>query len=134
MSERNVVLDTNVVVSAAIKAGSPPALILEKTIQGEISIAVCPAVISEYRDVLSRPKFRALDFPPVWFEVLLDQARLLPDPPSWPKVLPDPDDGVFLSLAYESGSVLVSGNLKLYPRSLRRNVRVLSPAEFIALR
>lgn len=133
MTGRNVVLDTNVVVSAALKAGSPPAHILEKVLEGEISIAVCPAVIAEYRDVMSRPKFRILAFPPVWFEVLLDQALLLPDPPSWPKGLPDPDDAVFLSLAHESRSVLVSGNLKHYPRSMRRNVHVMTPTEFVAL-
>jgi uncharacterized protein len=130
---RLAVLDTNVVVSAGLKLDSVPyRLVMEYALAGQIRIVVCASVISEYREVLWRPKFTRHGFPPDWIEGLIEMGLNLPDPAEWPMALPDASDAVFLSLAHSSGAWLVTGNLKHFPKSARRGVTVISPAEYLA--
>ena len=48
--------------------------------------------------------------------------------------LPDPDDEAFLevALAY-SDTVIVTGNSKYFPQKLCNPIKVLTPAEFVAI-
>ncbi|MGC9223949.1 MAG: putative toxin-antitoxin system toxin component, PIN family [Terracidiphilus sp.] len=129
---RAVVLDTNVIVSAGLKLGSVPyRLVLNWVLSGHIQAYTSPAVVSEYRDVLWRPKFTRHGFPPFWIEDLLELSVRLPDPGPWPEPLSDPGDEVFLSLAHASGAWLVTGNLKHFPRAARRGVTVIAPADYL---
>ena len=134
MLSRSVVVDTNVLVSAALKEGSKPALILVHALRGDISPITCPAIVAEYRDVLARPKFKRWRFPPLWFEEFLRQAIHVPnDPPiSAHRDLPDRDDAVFLALAAQQGACFVTGNLKDFPKALRGTVEVVSAADYVA--
>ena len=130
---RLVVLDTNVIVSAGIKRDGFPARIVRTAIQeASIQIAVCPAIITEYRRVSRYSKFAQYDFPPVWLEFLIESALRFPDVESWLHPLPDPDDACFLSLAYKTGAWLITGNLKHYPVISREGVIVRTPAEYVA--
>ena len=52
-----VVIDTNVLVSAALKDKDPEAVILYVVEQPDFVWIVSPDVLAEYREVLSRPKF-----------------------------------------------------------------------------
>jgi putative PIN family toxin of toxin-antitoxin system len=129
---RAIVLDTSVIVSAGLKLGSLPyRLVMDWVISGHIRAFTSPAVVSEYRDVLRRPKFTRHGFPPVWIEDLLALSVQLPDPAPWPHPLPDPKDEVFLSLAHAAGAWLVTGNLKHFPRAARRGVVVVAPADYL---
>jgi hypothetical protein len=49
-----------------------------------------------------------------------------------PIALPYSADSVFLALAHASGGWLVTGNGKHFPKSVRRGVSVISPAEYLA--
>jgi predicted nucleic acid-binding protein len=130
---RLIVLDTNVVVSAGIKTGGPPAaLIFDWVLNGRIQIVTCPCMILEYRVVAWRNKFRRHGFPPVWLEIMIRDSLQLSDPARWPHPLPDPKDGPFLSLAKAAGAWIVTGNLKHFPRAARNGVTVLSPADYLA--
>lgn len=129
---RALVLDTNVLVSAALKPSSDLARIVEQVLLRQVPMHVCPSIVLEYREVLNRPKFRPWGFPPTWFPRLLQAAFHEPEPASWPLAGPDPDDLVFLSLAKASGAVLVSGNLAHFPETIRHGVLVLSPAAYLA--
>jgi putative PIN family toxin of toxin-antitoxin system len=129
---RALVLDTNVLVSAALKPESDLARIVEHVLLRQVPIHVCPSIVLEYREVLSRPKFRPRGFPPAWLPRLLQVAFHEPEPTSWPLDGPDRDDLVFLSLAKASGAVLVSGNLAHFPEIIRDGVLVLSPAAYLA--
>ncbi len=129
---RLVVLDTNVIVSAGIKPGSVPAtLIMEWVLDGQIQVVTSPWIVEEYREVAQRAKFRRYGFPPHWLEFLIDESLRLPDPAAWPLRGPDPKDMSFLSLAHESGAWLVTGNLKHFPETLRGDVEVLSPRDYL---
>ena len=66
-----VVIDTNVLVSAALKDKDPEAVILYVVEQPDFAWVVSPEILAEYKEVLSRPKF-ALPEPVQrkWFELL----------------------------------------------------------------
>lgn len=129
---RALVLDTNVLVSAALKPESDVARIVELVLLRQAPIHVCPSILLEYREVLNRPKFRPQGCPPLWFPRLLQVAFHEPEPAPWPFDGPDQDDLVFLSLAKVSGAVLVPGNLAHFPENIRDGVSVLSPAAYHA--
>jgi predicted nucleic acid-binding protein len=130
---RLAVLDTNVVVSAGLKVDSAPyRLVMGFVLAGQVQAITCPAVVREYRDVLWRPKFTRHGFPPNWIEGHIETSMKLPDPPPWPLELPDAADCAFLALAHSSGAWLVTGNGKHFPKSARRGVTVISPAEYLA--
>jgi putative PIN family toxin of toxin-antitoxin system len=130
---RSVVVDTNVLVSGALKAGSKPARILIHALRGGIILHTCPGIVREYRDVLARPKFRKWGFPPLWFDELLRQGIYIPVDPTLSDYggLPDRDDAIFLALAAQQGACLVTGNLIDFPRALRGKVEVVSPADYV---
>lgn len=130
---RLVVLDTNVIVSAGIKPGSAPAtLIMDWVLDGQIQVVTSPWIVEEYREVVRRAKFRRYGFPPHWLEFLIDESLRLPDPAAWPLRGPDPKDMPFLALANDSGAWLVTGNLKHFPETLRGEIKVLSPSDYLA--
>ncbi|MDL2319472.1 putative toxin-antitoxin system toxin component, PIN family, partial [Eubacteriales bacterium OttesenSCG-928-A19] len=54
---RKVVLDTNVIVSALLSPGGPPARILDLVITGQLLLCFESRIIAEYSNVLRRPKF-----------------------------------------------------------------------------
>ena len=126
-----LVLDTNILVSAGITAGGDCDRILQAVLRGEIGIVVSPGIVDEYLEVLSRSKFTRYGFPPAWIRILLRSARHLPaDPEELPEG-PDPDDRLFLAVGQQVG-ILVTGNLKDFPAEGRGAAIVFSPGEFLA--
>jgi len=127
----NVVLDTNVLVSALKTEGGNCASILDLAIEGRLTLTVDQRILAEYERVCLDPRLKfdaetvrtALDF-------LRDTAeRVVPLPSA--ADLPDPDDRPFLEVAEQADAVLVTGNKKHFPARTCRAVRVFSPAEFV---
>lgn len=124
------VIDTNVLVSA-LWTHNPQAAtrcVLDLLVNRVITPLYNDEIISEYRDVLNRPKFpfdsqEVNDL--VYFikEIGIDTVRT-----PFFETMPDEDDRVFyeISLSREE-SFLVTGNLKHYPRV----PKVVTPAEFL---
>ena len=54
---QKVVIDTNVIVSALIQRGYPNLIINELFIENRIQLCVSDELMSEYYEVLARPKF-----------------------------------------------------------------------------
>jgi len=128
----NIVLDTNVLVAGLLSPFGPCGEIVRMVSSGEPALCFDARILSEYSDVLKRPKFR---FEPDKVDALLDfiavrgqavAAYPLPEP------LPDPDDDPFLAVAI-AGQVacLVTGNRTHFPARLRQGVPLLSPREFL---
>lgn len=126
------VIDTNVLVSAALTAGGTCDQILRAAIAGRIRLAWNAAMLAEYRAVLLRPKFGFSK--PVVAALLsafdpADQVSVIPTP-----TLPDPDDEVFLAAALATpDQILVTGNAAHFPQKTCRPVRVLPPAAALVL-
>jgi putative PIN family toxin of toxin-antitoxin system len=129
---RLAVFDTNVIVSAGIQPGNAPAnLVMDWVLEGQIQLVTCFSIVAEYREVTRRSKFRRYGFPLLWLEFLIEESLSLPDPPQWPHSLPDPKDASFLSLAYQAGAWLVTGNRKHFPENICRGVTVASPRQYL---
>lgn len=125
-----VVLDTNILVSAGISGGGDCDRIVQAAIRRRILAVLSPGIQEEYLDVLNRSKFTRFGFPPAWVRRLLEEAdHLAADPLELP-VSPDPEDRLFLGVAQRAG-ILVTGNLKHFPREHWGDARVLSPRAFI---
>jgi len=129
----SIVVDTNVLVSGLLRAGSPHAAVLGLVLSRQVRLAFDERIFAEYADVLARPEF---EFPPEHVHTVLDflwreGERIRPE--SLALQLPDPDDAMFLEVAVSVlASALVSGNLRHYPLAQRRGVRVMSPREYVA--
>ena len=127
-----IVLDTNVLVAGLLSPFGPPGEIVRMVSSGELSLCLDARVLSEYSDVLLRPKF---GFDPDAVGALLDfiehGSQTVASSPL-PAPLPHRDDESFLEIALASGAdCLVTGNLVHYPEGLRQGASVMSPAEFV---
>jgi putative PIN family toxin of toxin-antitoxin system len=127
-----IVLDTNVLVSGLLTPFGPSGEIVRMLFSGEFILHIDARILSEYQDVLNRPKFK---FNKGHIDLLLDfikqYGQFVSSSPLQNR-LPDPDDEPFLEVAI-AGNVkaLIIGNSVHYPNSLRKGINVVSPAEFI---
>jgi putative PIN family toxin of toxin-antitoxin system len=127
-----IVLDTNVLVSGLLSPFGPPGEIVRMVSSGAVSLCIDARILSEYEEVLARPRFA---FEPDAVAALLDYIDVRGETvASGPLAvrLPDPDDEPFLEVAV-AGKVdaLVTGNLAHFPQGALGGASVLAPAEFI---
>jgi len=113
------VLDTNVLVSAMLKASSVPGIVTAEAMTGDIIPVLNDEILAEYEDVLRRPKFR---FEERAVRVFLDELKkraVFMDAGLIEDLIPDPKDVVFYAVLMEKRkeeeAYLVTGNLKHYP-------------------
>ena len=129
-----IVLDTNVLVSGLLKPYGPPAQLVQMTSSGLLRLCYDTRILSEYQEVLARPKF---GFQESHVAAFLEQIQYVgehvsAEPLSEP--LPDSDDEPFLEVALSGNArCLVTGNLKDYPHDKRQGVSVVSPKEMIRI-
>ena len=94
-------IDTNVLVSALLRRESLPGMVTAESLTGRIIPLLNTEILTEYRNVLSRPKFH---FPPDAVDVLLNgiiKRGIFVDAEPIEAELPDPKDVVFLSGSHE---------------------------------
>jgi putative PIN family toxin of toxin-antitoxin system len=105
-----VVIDTNVLVSAALRDRDPQAAIEWVLAQPDWDWVVSPAILAEYEQVLARPRFGlTADLRARW-RALLAQSTVAIDPPAcdFPR---DQDDAPFLACAIAArADYLVTGD------------------------
>lgn len=130
---RHVVVDTNIVVSAALKSTSTPVLAL-LTARTSARLAISRAVRDEYVEVLSRPKF-AKAIPPAQRDAFL--SSLLADAVMFEPAVRvhdcrDPDDNMYLELALAADAeVIVSGDADLLELSPWRGIPILTASSYL---
>jgi putative PIN family toxin of toxin-antitoxin system len=126
-----VVLDTNVVVSAALTPHGACARIVDLLLAGAFELCADDRILGEYDAVLRRPRF---GFAAGDVAALMDVLRCVAIPVTAAPVatvLPDPDDLPFLEVAATAEAILVTGNLRHFPKKDCQGVAVLSPKEFL---
>jgi putative PIN family toxin of toxin-antitoxin system len=131
-----VILDTNVIISAFLKAESNPALILALCLEGSLAVCLSETIWQEYRGVLRRKKFQGLDQESI--EKLLSvikQQALWVSPRIPVNILSrDPADNKFLEGALESqADYLITGNTRHFPPKKFHATRIMTPRDFIDL-
>jgi uncharacterized protein len=131
-----VILDTNVIISAFLKAESNPALILALGLEGSLTVCLSETIWQEYRGVLRRKKFQGLDQESLenLLSVLKQQA-LWVSPGIPVNILSrDPADNKFLECALESqADYLITGNTRHFPLKQFHGTRIITPRDFIDL-
>lgn len=132
---RYAVIDTGVLVSAAIRPASVPALALEKALRG-YDVCVSAETWQELEDVLSRGKFdryaapalRRLFLDGLRQHVAMRQASLVVTD------CPDPKDNKFLALAESlAAELIISSDPHLTAMHPWRGIPILPPAAFLAV-
>ena len=122
-----VVLDTNVIISAAISRLGNPAKIIELVSDGIITMYYSAEMLSEYEEVLSRERF---GFSPekqnATIDLISETGILITSEQSIIQI-PDMDDIIFYDVAKSANAILVTGNIKHYPD----DDLIMTPAEFL---
>lgn len=127
-----VVVDTNVLISALITPFGNAARILDLALSGELFIIFDDRIISEFRDVLLRPKF---DFEKSDIEELLsfieDEGIKVTAVPLNEKLI-DEDDLPFIEAANTGmADALITGNKRHFRGKSAKKIKVMSPDEFL---
>lgn len=128
---RRIILDTNVLVSALHSSNGKESLVLRLALSGAFRIGVSTAILSEYREVLERPRFKfsrhKIDALFLQFEVqakLVDPARIL-------EISPDESDNRFLECAEMfDAEFLITGNKRHFPEVWKRT-KIVNAREFL---
>jgi len=112
---KKVVLDTNVIVSAIFSPNGKCSKILDMVFTDKIQICYSIDILSEYKDVLSRPSLALNPGKKNLLFMILGESGIPVSPVASTIALPDESDRVFYDTAKESGAVLITGNTKHFP-------------------
>jgi len=128
---KRVVLDTNIVISSAL--GGALVLVLEKWDAGQFTVIVTTDVVSEYFEVLNRPKFglkqetidKITNYIYQFSEFVVSEEKIQ-------FIKDDPKDDKFLEAAI-AGKVdfIVSGDNHLLELKEFRSIPIISGREFL---
>ena len=130
MTPPSWIFDTNIVVSGLLSANGFPGRLIDAVLTGVLRMTYDDRIETEYREVLSRPRF---SISAVRREAFLDELKnqdALVAKPWIGTYPPDLDDLPFLEVAfYATDQILVTGNIKHYPLQYRKTVKVITPSE-----
>lgn len=128
-----LVIDTNIVVSAALKSDGLQRTVLLLALTKPARWYVSEAILREYQDVLSRPELRIRRGLRLQLMQLI-RSHVHAVVPARPLCLtPDPGDNKFLECADTArADYLVTGNQRHFPTYWKKT-KVISSREFIAL-
>jgi len=124
----NVVIDTNVIVSALLNPYGNPAKILNLVINSELTFLYDVRILDEYNRILRRDKFgfaRELIYPLIYF-LKSEGISVTPNPSS--VKFKDEDDKKFYETALSGNAeYLITGNKTHFPEEKF----IVSPTEFL---
>jgi len=128
-----LVLDTNVVISAALKPDGLQRTVFLLAITKPARLYASEAILAEYRAVLARPELRIRRGLQMQFLDLVENRARLVSPAQLVRASGDPDDDKFLECADEArADYLITGNLRHFPRFWKAT-KVVSAREFVSL-
>ena len=125
---KRIVLDTNVVVSAALSPKGNPARILDLIAESnDIEVFYCADIIIEYQEVLSRGYLKIASDVQSRMINAIKNVGVFTMPAVSSAVMPDEDDRIFYDTAIENNAILITGNTKHYPNE----PFIMTPADFL---
>ena len=128
-----IVLDPNVLISAALSSKGPSAQILAAAREGSFELVACPALIDELARVLERERFRpylSIEDSIRYVEAIGRLATSVANPTQVPSATRDRDDDYLVALLGSSADLLVSGDKDL---TYLDNTRIVSPRAAIEI-
>ena len=128
-----VVLDTNVVVSAALTRSGPSSAILELADQGLIQLWISPAIFDEYKEILGRLRVGVLPERARRMLSGLQRMGQFVAPTKTVSISPDADDNMVIECAEAAKAhYLVTGNIRHFPARWKYT-KTVTPREFLNL-
>jgi putative PIN family toxin of toxin-antitoxin system len=128
-----LVIDTNVVVSAALKPDGLQRTTLLLAITKPARFYVSRPILEEYADVLSRPELAIRKGARQQLLQLIRNNSHIVTPSRRLEVASDPDDNAFLECADAArADYLITGNQKHFPRFWKKT-KIITTREFISL-
>jgi uncharacterized protein len=128
-----LVIDTNVLISAAIKPAGLQRTVLLLAITKPARLYVSRPILEEYRDVLARPELQIRKGLRRQLLQLIKNHSHIVVPARHLEVTHDPNDNIFLECADASrADYLVTGNQKHFPRFWKMT-KIITPREFVSL-
>ena len=130
-----VILDTNVLLSAALRDRLPERVVLFVATDPDVQWLVTAEILGEYARVLRRPKFKfTAETQSEWIEVTKLRTVLADSPPVVSSFLRDPKDEPFLAAATaHHADYLVTGDRDLLDVRSSLSVEVVTISEFAKL-
>jgi uncharacterized protein len=128
-----LVLDTNVIVSAALKPDGSPRAVLTLALTKPAQLYVSQEIFAEYKQVLARPKFRIRRGLRIQFLQLIRNRARFVHLKKLLEIAKDPDDNKFLECADSArADYIVTGNPRHFPRYWK-NTKVITPADLLTI-
>ena len=126
-----LVLDTNVVVSAALKPEGLQRTVLLLAISKPARWYVSDAILGEYAAVLARPELKIRrGLRQQLLQLIKDHSRVVVPSPL-PQITTDPADNIFIECADAArADYLVTGNERHFPR-FWKCTKIISSREFL---
>lgn len=126
-----VVIDTNVVISAFLHAGSLPEAVINLAVSGDVQWVASEPILAEYAEVLQRPRFAIGSTRTNDIMSRIRASVLLVAPAFRIEATKDPDDNMFLECAQAADAdYIITGNIRHFPKAWQKT-RVVTPREFI---
>lgn len=128
----NIVLDTNVLVAGLLSPFGACGEVVRMVSSGELTLSLDARIISEYREVLKRPKFKFNEDNTAALLEYIEFCGKIVAPIPLDNSLPDSDDEPFLEVAITGGvACIITGNQNHFPSDLCHGIKVFSPREFL---
>lgn len=128
-----LVIDTNVLISAAIKPAGLQRTVLLLAITKPARLYISTPILEEYAEVLARPELHIRKGLRQQLLQLIKNRSYTVSPTRHLEVTQDPDDNIFLECAdVARADYLVTGNQKHFPR-FWKSTKIITPREFISL-
>ena len=128
-----LVLDTNIVVSAALKPLGLQRTVLLLAITKPARLYLSPPIFAEYRAVLSRPELHFRKGLRLQLLQLLKNRAYFVAPSGSLQVTSDPADNIFIECADAAqADYLITGNERHFPKFWKKT-KVITPREFVSL-
>jgi uncharacterized protein len=128
-----LVIDTNILVSAALKQDGLQRTVLVLAMTRPARLYVTNAILAEYHEVLARREFKIpRGLRQQLLQLMKNRARLV-NPVHALQVTKDPDDNKFLECADAArADYLITGNQRHFPKFWKKT-KVISSREFISI-
>jgi uncharacterized protein len=132
MLSLRLVVDTNIIVSAALKPEGLQRTVFLLAVTKPAQFYISPSIVSEYRAVL-RPELRIpRGLRQQYLQLIKNRARFI-KPSRSLHITSDPADNIFLECAEAArADYLITGNTRHFP-AFWKNTKVVSSREFITL-
>ncbi|MBC7120334.1 MAG: putative toxin-antitoxin system toxin component, PIN family [Candidatus Methanosuratus sp.] len=131
-----VVLDTNILISALIKAGKPRELV-SRIAEGKVQLILSRNILEEFLEVAEDPRIRRyIDENNViaYLRVLGSVAKIVRVRSRFKVVKEDPDDDVILRTAKDgTAEYIVSGDKHLLSLGEFRGIKIVTANEMLKL-